>query len=247
MNNDKTPRGGEPLQSYLKDKSYPGRGILIGASPCGGFALAAYFIMGRSANSRNRLFEECEDGIRTVPFDASAVEDPSLIIYHPVRQLGQQLIVTNGDQTDTLASYLREGRSYVEALNSRTYEPDSPHFTPRISGLWQVRGGRLSYNLSILKKAPDPGETCYRFYYDLGQATPGLGHLIHTYQGDEGSPLLSFAGEPVPIEMGQEPEAFAREIWEALNPEHRVSLYVLSLSLATGEKQVILRNERTEK
>ena len=214
------------LFAYLEERAYPGRGILLGHTPSGK-AVCAYFIMGRSENSRNRVFEKTEDGIRTRAFDESKMTDPSLIIYHPVRRVaqgeGETLIVTNGDQTDTIRDFLLDGKSWTEALNSRTFEPDGPNWTPRVSGMAWPGGASM---LSILKaQGGDPG-CCERFFYTWDAPLPGVGHFISTYEGF-GSPLPSFYGEPVTARV---PELDARELanrlWNALNADNRVSLYV---------------------
>jgi len=214
------------LFAYLEERAYPGRGILLGHTPSGK-AVCAYFIMGRSENSRNRVFEQTEDGIRTRAFDESKMTDPSLIIYHPVRRVaqgeGETLIVTNGDQTDTIRDFLLGGRSWAEALGSRTFEPDGPNWTPRVSGMAWHGGASM---LSILKaQGGDPG-CCERFFYTWDAPLPGVGHFISTYEGF-GSPLPSFHGEPV---TAQVPELGAGELanrlWNALNADNRVSLYV---------------------
>ena len=219
------------LFKYLSQRPYPGRGILLGATPSGKSAVA-YFIMGRSENSRNRVFERTEDGIRTRAYDESRMTDPSLIIYHPVRRVGRGLVVTNGDQTDTLRDYLLSGRTFAGALRTREFEPDGPNWTPRISGLLSPDG---SYKLSILKAGSAEGAPCLRFFYEYEKAVPGAGHFISTYEGF-GSPLPSFSGEPVAVEV---PElgaaALAERIWAALDGDNRVSLYVC----VDGEEVII--------
>lgn len=225
--------------AYLAERPYPGRGIMLGAMPSGRSA-AAYFIMGRSENSRNRVFEKTEDGIRTRAHDESKMTDPSLIIYHPVRRVGRGTVVTNGDQTDTLRDYLLAGRSFAEALRTREFEPDGPNWTPRISGLLSPDG---SYKLSILMAGTEEGAPCLRFFYEYEKAVPGVGHFISTYEGF-GSPLPSFSGEPVPVEV---PELGARELadrlWAALDAENRVSLYVC----VDGEEVIINKYEEAAK
>ena len=201
---------------YLRARPYPGRGILLGAAPDGA-PVCAYFIMGRSENSRNRVFERTPDGIRTRAFDEAKMTDPSLIIYHPVRRTERGLIVTNGDQTDTI----RDGHGFVAALRTRTFEPDAPNWTPRISGLL---GGDGSYKLSILRAADPEGQRCIRCFYEYEPA-PGEGRFISTYEGF-GSPLPSFSGEPVAVEVPERGAVeLARRIWGALNEANRVSLY----------------------
>lgn len=215
----------------LYGNTYPGRGIIIGASPSGKYAVAAYFIMGRSVNSRNRVFEETEDGIKTEAADPSLLSDPSLIIYHPVRTLGDYTIVTNGDQTDTVFEFMQGGKTFEDALSTRCFEPDEPNFTPRISGILKVMGGKASYKLSILKKY---GEGCQRNYFNYECAECGRGHLIHTYETD-GNPIPSFSGEPKSVEIPEDIGAFAEEIWSSLDESNRVSLFVRYIDMARGE------------
>lgn len=229
------------LTTLLQDNPYPGRGIVLGRSADGAFAIAAYFIMGRSENSRNRVFVPTEDGIRTQAHDPAKMTDPSLIIYHPVRMAGRGLIVTNGDQTDTVRDYILSGRTFVEALKSRTFEPDDPNFTPRISGLLSPDG---SFQLSILKSADGNPACCCRCFYHYDAPLAGEGRFIHTYQGD-GSPLPSFEGEPVRIALEDpSPDAFADRVWTALNPDNKVSLFVRYIRLSDGIYQDVIRNLR---
>lgn len=227
------------LTQLLESNPYPGRGIVLGRDNAGTHAVAAYFIMGRSENSRNRIFAPTEDGIRTVAHDPSKMTDPSLIIYHPIRKVGRGLIVTNGDQTDTIRDYILDGRTFTEALHSRTFEPDEPNYTPRISGLLSPDG---SYKLSILKSAEgDPGCCCrYFFSYDLPPAREG--RFIHTYQGD-GNPLPSFQGEPVPVALdAPDAKTLADGVWSWLNAENRVSLFVRYVNLADGSCEDVICN-----
>lgn len=229
------------LTALLRDNPYPGRGIVLGRSADGAFAIAAYFIMGRSENSRNRVFVPTEDGIRTQAHDPAKMTDPSLIIYHPVRMAGRGLIVTNGDQTDTVRDYILSGRTFVEALKSRTFEPDDPNFTPRISGLLSPDG---SFQLSILKSADGNPACCCRCFYHYDAPLAGEGRFIHTYQGD-GSPLPSFEGEPVRIALEDpNPDALADRVWTALNPDNKVSLFVRYIRLSDGAYQDAIRNLR---
>ena len=229
------------LTTLLRDNPYPGRGIVLGRSADGAFAIAAYFIMGRSENSRNRVFVTTEDGIRTQAHDPAKMTDPSLIIYHPVRMAGRGLIVTNGDQTDTVRDYILSGRTFVEALKSRTFEPDDPNFTPRISGLLSPDG---SFQLSILKSADGNPACCCRCFYHYDAPLAGEGRFIHTYQGD-GSPLPSFEGEPVRIALEDpSPDALADRVWTALNPDNKVSLFVRYIRLSDGAYQDAIRNLR---
>ncbi len=232
------------LYSLLKANPYPGRGILLGRSPDGGQAVIAYFIMGRSENSRNRVFEKTADGICTRAFDESKLTDPSLIIYHPVRTLDSGLvIVTNGDQTDTIKEYLEQGKCYRHALLSRTFEPDAPNYTPRISGVVKPDG---SYNLSILKSLDGDPDCCCRYFYEYDAPKAGVGHLIHTYQGD-GSPLPSFEGEPVRVALAApDPETLAAALWESLDADNKISLFVQYRDLATGQAKTVLCNKHKE-
>ena len=228
----------ESLFDKLKDNTYPGRGIVLGVTPDGKRSVAAYFIMGRSANSRNRVFSPEPDGIRTQAHDPSKLEDPSLIIYHPVRQMGRGLIVTNGDQTDTIRDFLEKGLPMEQALRTREFEPDGPNWTPRISGLLSPDG---SYKLSILKAADEAGTACLRQTFEYpGQA--GLGHFLHTYQCD-GSPIPSFEGEPTPVVIEGDIDAFTSGLWESLNQDNKVSLFVRFTDLATGQAQTRIVNK----
>lgn len=231
---------GYNIAEYLGNNEYPGRGILLGRGPDGKSAVAAYFIMGRSVNSRNRVFLETEDGIRTEAFDPSKMEDPSLIIYHPVRVYEGSTIVTNGDQTDTIRDSLAAGHCFRHGLMTRTFEPDGPNYTPRISGILAPDG---SYKLSILKSlGGDPG-CCCRYFYEYDSPKAGLGHLIHTYMGD-GSPLPSFQGEPVPVALAAESAgALADILWDGLNEDNKVSLFVRYTELATGRTETVIRNK----
>ena len=226
------------LNQELQGNAYPGRGIVIGKSQDGGCAVVAYFIMGRSVNSRNRIFAEEPDGIRTEAADPAKMEDPSLIIYHPVRQIGRGLIVTNGDQTDTIRDFLEKGLPFEQALRTREFEPDGPNWTPRISGLLSPDG---SYKLSILKAADEAGTACLRQTFEYpGQA--GLGHFLHTYQCD-GSPIPSFEGEPTPVTIEGDIDAFTSSLWESLNQDNKVSLFVRYIDLASGQAQTRIVNK----
>ena len=228
----------QELPQLLRKNPYPGRGVVLGVTPDGRQSAALYFIMGRSANSRNRVFVQEPDGIRTQARDPEKMEDPSLVIYHPVRRVGRSLIVTNGDQTDTILEYLERGQTLEQALRSREFEPDGPNWTPRISGLLSPDGG---YKLSILKSADEKGSACLRQFFEYpGQ--PGLGHFIHTYVQD-GSPLPIFEGEPERVEIGQDMEDFARQVWESLNEENKISLFVQYTSLETGEACQLIFNK----
>ena len=230
----------QDLSALLRANAYPGRGIMLGNlyRPGANAAVIAYFIMGRSENSRNRVFEETPDGIRTKAFDESKMTDPSLIIYHPVRVVRQGVIVTNGDQTDTIRDYLKKGECYVCALRTREYEPDRPNFTPRISGVLKRNG---DYCLSILKHQEEEG--CCRQFFEYS-ARAGAGHFISTYQGD-GEPLPSFAGEPVKVDVAApNAPALAEELWSAMNEENKVSLFVRYVDIATGtyETRIVNKN-----
>lgn len=228
------------METILQGHAYPGRGILIGRSADNKKAVVAYFIMGRSANSRNRVFEETEDGIRTRAFDESKMEDPSLIIYHPVRKVGRGLVVTNGDQTDTIRDYLLAGKTFAEGLRTRCFEPDPPNYTPRISGLLSPDG---SYKLSILKSADGDPACNHRFFYEYDAPVAGAGHFIHTYQ-ENLDPLPSFEGEPRKVICdAPDAAALADLLWANLNEDNKVSLYVSYIDLATGEAETVIKNK----
>ena len=216
------------LTDLLLINPYPGRGIVLGQTPDGKHAVTAYFIMGRSANSRNRIFVEEPDGIRTEAYDPSKLEDPSLIIYHPVRQFGRGLIVTNGDQTDTIRDYLKKGLPMEQALRTREFEPDGPNWTPRISGLLSPDG---SYKLSILKSADAEGSACVRQTFEY-PALPGVGHFLHTYVTD-GNPIPTFQGEPERVAITGDIDTFAAALWESLNEANKISLFVRFTDLAS--------------
>ena len=217
---------------YLSGNEYPGRGVLLGKSP-DGKAVFAYFIMGRSENSRNRIFTEEGKDVIIHPFDASKVEDPSLIIYAPVRVVGNEVIVTNGDQTDTVRDHLKDGGNFYTALQTRCFEPDGPNWTPRISGILHLGAEEFGYELSILKSRDAEGEACSRYYYTY-TAKEGLGHLIHTYE-ENGNPIPTFQGEPRRMEVPADIDAFTRTIWENLNESNKISLYVRYMDPVTGE------------
>lgn len=233
------------LEQELKSNSYPGRGIVIGRSADGTKAVAGYFIMGRSENSRNRIFVEDGEGIRTQAFDPSKLQDPSLIIYAPVRVLGSQTIVTNGDQTDTIYDGLKEGLTFEESLRSREFEPDAPNYTPRISGVMKVENGQYCCSLSILKSNNGNPEQCSRFTYDFGTCAAGEGHFIHTYMHD-GNPLPSFEGEPKLVAIPDDIEAFTGLLWSSLNEDNKVSLFVRYIDIATGnyETRIVNKNQK---
>ncbi|MEQ2455296.1 IMP cyclohydrolase [Flavonifractor hominis] len=228
------------LTALLRANPYPGRGIVIGSSPDGDKSVIAYFIMGRSENSRNRVFVETPDGIRTQAFDPSKMTDPSLIIYAPVRVFGTSTIVTNGDQTDTIREGLAAGKSFAEALATRTFEPDEPNYTPRISGLVQKNG---AYTLSILKSADGDPASCRRYFFDYEAPLAGQGHFIHTYMGD-GTPLPSFQGEPEQVSIPcQTPQEFAQLLWDSLNEDNKVSLFVRYIDRRMGDWETVIYNK----
>ena len=229
------------LETLLSANPYPGRGIVLGQTPDGTRMVVGYFIMGRSPNSRNRVFERTEDGIRTRAYDPSKVEDPSLIIYNPLRTVDGTLIVTNGDQTDTVRDALVAGRSFEDALETREFEPDAPNLTPRISGLLLPDG---RYQLSILKSADAEGSACSRFYFNYPPLA-GVGHFLHTYNSD-GDPLPSFTGEPRRVAIADDIEEFTQMMWKALDPDNRVALYVRSVSLTGGPECDYLINQNSE-
>lgn len=229
------------IGELIKDNSYVGRGIIIGKSGDGKNAVFAYFIMGRSENSRNRIFELSEDGIRTRAFDESKLEDPSLIIYAPVRKLDNKIIVTNGDQTDTVYDFIKNGKSFTDALKTREFEPDSPNFTPRISGIIEFLNNDFSYELSILKSIDENGSDCARYNFSYPSKS-GLGHFIHTYNCD-GSPIPTFTGEPERVEITNDIDEFTNIIWDNLNSENKISLYTEFISLETGKSEARLINK----
>ena len=232
------------LEQELKDNAYPGRGIVIGKSEDGMKAVTAYFIMGRSSNSRNRIFVGEGEGIRTEAFDASKLEDPSLIIYAPVRVLGGKTIVTNGDQTDTVYQGLERGMSFEESLRSRKFEPDGPNYTPRISGVMCVENGRFDYAMSILKSNNGNPDACLRYTFSYENPAAGEGHFIHTYMHD-GDPLPSFEGEPKLISIPDDIEAFTELLWDSLNEENKVSLFVRYIDIKSGkyETRIVNKNQ----
>ena len=229
------------LSERLEGNRYPGRGIVIGKTPDGKKAAIAYFIMGRSANSRNRVFTEKNGEIFTEPFDASKVEDPSLIIYAAVRSYENKLIVTNGNQTDTIYDVLAAGKSFSQALTSREFEPDAPNLTPRISGMLTFEGNDFTYEMSILKSGDAAGTFCNRYTFSYG-ACAGLGHFLHTYVCD-GNPIPTFQGEPERVAMDDDIDAFTTDLWNALDAENRISLYVRYTDLETGEAQSRMVNK----
>lgn len=221
------------IGEIIKDNSYVGRGIIIGKSRNGEKAVTAYFIMGRSENSRNRVFIKQGDEVIIHPFDASKVEDPSLIIYSPVRTVKNSLIVTNGDQTDTIYDFINDGKTFEQALETREFEPDKPNFTPRISGILNFNGNEFDYKLSILKSADENGSACNRYTFNYSPLN-GLGHFIHTYNCD-GSPIPTFTGEPERVEIPDDIDEFTDDIWNNLNEQNKISLYVRYIDLESGE------------
>ncbi len=222
------------LAKELSGNEYPGRGIVIGRSANGKYAVTAYFIMGRSSNSRNRVFVTEGEGIRTQAFDPSKLEDPSLIIYAPVKVLGNDTIVTNGDQTDTIYDGMKAGQTFEQSLRCREFEPDGPNFTPRISGIMHVENGAYDYAMSILKSNDGDPSCCNRYTFTYDKPIAGQGHFIHTYMHD-GNPLPSFYGEPKKVAIPDDMDAFADMVWENLNADNKVSLFVRFIDIATGE------------
>ncbi|MBQ6264325.1 MAG: IMP cyclohydrolase [Clostridia bacterium] len=231
------------ISDLLSQNTYPGRGIVIGKTSDGNKAVFAYFIMGRSENSRNRVFTVKDNAVFTEPFDASKVEDPSLIIYAAVRKTDNSIIVTNGNQTDTIFDFIKEGKSFEQALETRCFEPDSPNWTPRISGLLDFTGNDFTYKMSILKSADAEGSACNRFTYNY---TPinGLGHFIHTYNCD-GNPIPTFSNEPERVAVTDDIDEYTNEIWNSLNEANKISLYVSYIDIATGaaENRMINKNK----
>ena len=231
------------IGELIKDNSYVGRGIIIGKSEDGKKAVTAYFIMGRSENSRNRVFIEQGDEIIIHPFDASKVEDPSLIIYAPVRVIDNKLIVTNGDQTDTIYDFIKDGKTFEQALETREFEPDMPNFTPRISGMMTFENKDFNYKMSILKSADENGSACNRYTFSY-PSLKGLGHFIHTYNHD-GNPIPTFTGEPERVAIPNDINEFTECIWNNLNEQNKISLYVRYIDLESGnyESRMINKNK----
>lgn len=232
------------LAQELSGNAYPGRGIVIGKSADGKYAVTAYFIMGRSSNSRNRVFVEDGEGIRTQAFDPSKLEDPSLIIYAPVRVLGNKTIVTNGDQTDTIYELMDKQQTFEQALRTREFEPDAPNYTPRISGIMHLENGGYHYAMSILKSNNGDPSSCNRFTFAYENPLPGEGRFLHTYMGD-GNPLPSFEGEPTLVGVEGDIDSFTQMIWENLNEENKVSLFVRFIEIESGkyETRIINKNQ----
>ena len=234
----------KPIDIYeeLKSNDYPGRGIVIGKSEDGKNAVTAYFIMGRSVNSRNRVFTATEDGIKTEAHDPSLLTDPHLIIYSPVRVLGNKTIVTNGDQTDTIYDLMNQQMTFEQALRTREFEDDAPNYTPRISGIMKVDNGDYNYAMSILKSNDGDPDSCLRFTYSYYNPKNGEGHFIHTYQGD-GNPLPSFCGEPKKVEIPNDIDEFTDKLWTSLNEDNKVSLFVRFIDIRTGKATTKIVNK----
>jgi IMP cyclohydrolase len=232
------------LSSDLKGNAYPGRGIVLGRTGDGKHAAIAYFIMGRSENSRNRIFVSDGSGIKTQAFDPSKLTDPSLIIYSPIRVIGNDTIVTNGDQTDTVFESLKAGKRFEDALRSRTFEPDPPNFTPRISGIVRIKDGGLFYALSILKSDRGNDASALRFFYEYENPVDGEGRFIHTYRCD-GNPIPSFEGEPKSVAIKGDLDSFTESIWESLNADNKVSLFTRFISLADGGVETRIINKHS--
>lgn len=230
------------ISTELRGNTYPGRGIVVGKTPDGSRIGIAYFTMGRSVNSRNRVFIEAGEGIQNEAFDPSKMVDPSLIIYAPVRVLGTQTIVTNGDQTDTIYNAIQAGNCFEDALSTRTFEPDPPNFTPRISAIIDRKEGIFTYKLSILKSIDGNPEGVLRSYFHYEEPIAGTGHFIHTYQCD-GSPIPSFTGEPKAVDICNDFSAFSEEIWQSLNSENKVSLFTRFIHIQTGDTESRIYNK----
>ena len=230
------------LANELSNNTYPGRGIVIGKSKDGKKAVTAYFIMGRSNNSRNRVFVEDGEGIRTQAFDSSKLEDPSLIIYAPVKVLGNKTIITNGDHTDTIYEGMDKQLTFEQSLRTREFEPDAPNYTPRISGIMHVENGKYNYAMSILKSNNGNPEACNRYTFAYENPAAGEGHFIHTYMHD-GNPLPSFEGEPKLVEINGDIDEFTNMVWTNLNEDNKVSLFVRFIDIATGEYETRIVNK----
>ena len=229
------------IGELVKDNEYVGRGIVIGKTPDGKKAATAYFIMGRSENSRNRIFSEENENVKIYPNDEAKVEDPSLIIYYPIRKTENKLIVTNGDQTDTIYEFIKKGSSFIEALKTRQFEPDSPNFTPRISGMITFNNNDFTYEMSILKSMDAEGSQCARYHFDYNSIN-GLGHFIHTYECN-GNPIPTFQGEPERVSIPDDINEFAENIWNNLNSDNKISLYVRYIDLNDGSEQNVMYNK----
>ncbi|MBR1528853.1 MAG: IMP cyclohydrolase [Oscillospiraceae bacterium] len=233
------------IYEELANNAYPGRGIIIGRTADGKSAVTAYFIMGRSVNSRNRVFTATEDGIKTEAADPSKLSDPHLIIYAPVRVLGNKTIVTNGDQTDTIYELMDKQQTFEQALRTREYEDDAPNYTPRISGIMHIGEGKYNYAMSIIKSADGNPDSIERFTYSYNSPENGIGHFIHTYMSD-GNPLPSFEGEPKKIAIQDNIADFTDKLWNALNEDNKVSLFVRYINIETGEAETKIVNQYTK-
>lgn len=233
------------IYKELSSNPYPGRGIIIGKSEDGKNAVTAYFIMGRSVNSRNRVFTETADGIKTEAADPTKLSDPHLIIYSPVRVLGNKTIVTNGDQTDTIYELMDKQQTFEQSLRGREYEDDAPNYTPRISGIMHIENGTYNYAMSILKSADGDPDCCERFTFSYTNPINGIGHFIHTYIGD-GSPLPSFEGEPKKIAIPDDIDEFTNGLWNALNEDNKVSLFVRYIDIKSGKYVSKIVNKYTK-
>ena len=232
----------QSLAAELSSTTYPGRGIVIGQSQDGKYAVTAYFIMGRSVNSRNRVFVEDGQGIRTQAFDYSKLSDPSLIIYAPVRVLGKDTIVTNGDQTDTIYEGMKAGKSFEQSLRVRKFEPDEPNYTPRISGVMHIEDGQFEYAMSILKSNDGDPDCCNRCTFTYDNPKHGEGRFIHTYMQD-GDPLPSFEGEPTKVDITGDIDSFTNLVWDNLNEDNKVSLFVRFIEIRTGKTETRIVNK----
>ena len=230
------------LSKLLSENAYPGRGIVIGRSTDGKYAVTAYFIMGRSTNSRNRVFVEDGEGIRTQAFDPSKMEDPHLIIYSPVRVLGNKTIVTNGDQTDTIYELMDQQQTFEQALRTREFEDDAPNYTPRISGIMHIENGEYNFAMSILKTDDGDADSCERFTFAYSNPRSGVGRFIHTYMGD-GNPLPSFEGEPELVGIEGDIDTFTNNVWNSLNEDNKVSLFVRFIDIETGKYETRIVNK----
>ncbi len=233
------------LAQDLRENEYPGRGIVLGLSEDGEKAVIGYFTMGRSVNSRNRIFIDNGDDLKNEAFDPSKLVDPSLIIYAPVRKLGDDTIVTNGDQTDTIYDFMKDGKTFEDALRTRTFEPDPPNFTPRISGIVHIEDSKLSYKLSILKSMQNNEASAQRFFYEYAQPLAGTGHFIHTYDGN-GDPIPTFSGNPTEVKISGNIDEFTDMLWNNLNFDNKVSLFTRFISLKDQSYETRIKNKNQE-
>ncbi len=236
----------ENANEILEKNSYPGRGIIIGLDEKGENAVIVYFIMGRSENSRNRIFILDGDDVKTKAFEENRLKDPSLIIYMPVKVLDKKTIVTNGDQTQTIFDALQDGKGFEQALRTRTFEPDAPNFTPRISGIVEIFNKTAEYKLSIIKSLNQEGNSTQRFFYEYPEPTPGQGHFIHTYMRDQ-NPLPSFCGEPHLVKISGNIENFSDNIWKSMNDDNKISLFSRFINIKTGETKTRIINKNQQK